>query len=175
MELNYSIVATSQGSFTKFNFDSRPISIRQKDGYWNLSEMAKAGQKRLNSFFRNRSTQDYLAELVKDLNQFEAASNTVFVISIDNASEREFAQRENDEKSKTKPVIEIANIINGAKISWGHPLLALEFARWISPKFAIFSKKLCLSWQLKGTSLSKRSWCYCEEKTNLLNTNAILS
>lgn len=141
MNIDYSIVATSSGKFFEFAFNGKPVTVRESDEYWNLTEMAKAAKKRLGNFLRLQSTRDYLEELVRELNQSNACSNFVYVNPDPEPSLLIYEQGEN---LTLKPIVEVADIIGGQKASYGHPLVALEFARWISPKFAIFSNKVIL-------------------------------
>ncbi len=50
-------------------FEGSPILIRASDGYWNLTLMCQACNKRVNDYLRLRSTDEYLSELALDLNQ----------------------------------------------------------------------------------------------------------
>lgn len=47
-------------------FEDNPILIRASDGYWNLTLMCQACNKRINDYLRLKSTDEYLLELAFD-------------------------------------------------------------------------------------------------------------
>jgi hypothetical protein len=90
------------------NWKNNNIAQRESDGYVNLTQMCKASGKKVNDFFRLKETKSYIRQL-----------------SIDTGI----------------PVSEIFSIKKGGDVqqgTWGHPLLALNLARWISAEFAVW-------------------------------------
>lgn len=80
----------------------------REEGYFKLTKAAKTFGKRLDNFFANTETADYLEEL----------ENVVPGI----------------------PVIKVqkGNGISPQVGTWGHPKLAVFYARWLDVKFAVF-------------------------------------
>lgn len=91
------------------NFDYNGQLIqRRADGFVNLTQMCQANKKQINDFFRLKSTKEYLAAL---------------------------------ESETGIPVTELYQGFQGGNSSqgtWGHPLVALRMAQWISPQFAVW-------------------------------------
>ncbi|MGL5075812.1 MAG: KilA-N domain-containing protein [Waterburya sp.] len=86
------------------------IISQRKDGYVNATQMCKANTDYdINQWLRNQKTQEYLESLALNLTREKAG--LVF--------------------------IEGSNL-TGGKITWVHPLMALNLGRWISPDFAIW-------------------------------------
>lgn len=83
----------------------------REDGYFNMTAAAKAFDKRLDNFFRSPDTQAYLDE-------FEVFFKSNYL-----------------NLSNLKPV-EIARGRYGG--TWGHPKVAVLFARWLDPKFSLW-------------------------------------
>lgn len=79
------------------------------DGYLNLTQMCDANGKRVNDFLRLKQTEEYISEL-----------STVTGI----------------------PVTALYQVIQGGNDreqgTWGHPLLSLRCAQWISARFAVW-------------------------------------
>lgn len=89
-------------------------TIRQReDGYLCLTDMAQACSKLLGNWTRLKSTSEYLQALEGSIQ-----------ISIDQIIEINESTGSNNERG-----------------TWGHRLLALEFARWLSPEFSIQCNK----------------------------------
>lgn len=80
----------------------------REDGYFNMTAAARNFGKRIDNFFANSETVDYM----------EALKNLIPDI----------------------PVIKTqrGNGVNPNVGTWGHPKLAVFFARWLSPAFAVF-------------------------------------
>jgi len=95
-------------------YQGAPISLRPSDGWVNATQMAQAFGKRTNDFLRQASAFEFVAALKEDL------SKTGF------------------------PVLEVCTVHHGgiAPGTWMHPDLALEFARWLSPEFAIWTNRV---------------------------------
>lgn len=97
------------------NWKENNIAQRESDGYVNLTQMCKANGKRLYKYLKSNRAKEYIAELELKVNypQLGVVNNTA-----------------------TVSVLETTEGRKGG--TWGHPLLALELARWISPEFAVW-------------------------------------
>jgi hypothetical protein len=90
------------------SFNGKSIRVREDDQYFCLTDMAQAVDKRVNNWSRLESTRTYLSTL-----------SSVTQI----------------------PVTGLVSTIQGGfpelQGTWAHKMVALEFARWCSPEFAI--------------------------------------
>jgi KilA-N domain len=93
-------------------FRDHQISQRS-DGYVNLTQVAKANDVRLDNYFRLEETQKYL----------KAAQDSIYLECEGNAELLQAAGFGKD------------------KATWGHPLVALHFAQWISPDFHVWCNR----------------------------------
>jgi hypothetical protein len=95
-------------SLQNFNYNGQLIQ-RRDDGFVNLTQMCQANGKQINDFFRLKSTKEYLSAL---------------------------------ELETGIPVNQLQQVFQGSSVvgggSWGHPLVALRLAQWISPRFAVW-------------------------------------
>lgn len=81
----------------------------REDGYFNMTTAAKAYGKRLQHFMENQETQEYIQNLSAVLN------------------------------SRDSGQLELLQSTRGRYGgTWGHPKLAVFFARWLDVKFAVF-------------------------------------
>ncbi len=91
-----------------FDYNGKLIQ-RRADGFVNLTQMCKANKKQINDFFRLKATKEYFDAL---------------------------------ELETGIPVNQLQQVIQGSSEfgggSWGHPLVALRLAQWISPSFAVW-------------------------------------
>ncbi|HDY99745.1 MAG TPA: KilA-N domain-containing protein [Pseudomonas sabulinigri] len=94
----------------------------REDGYFNMTKATKAFGKQLINFWSNVSTTEYILELA-------AAVDTHWNPNVfSNRLERVQAARSL-----------LTNSFQGrAGGTWGHPKLAVFFARWLDIKFAVF-------------------------------------
>lgn len=83
----------------------------REDGYFNMTKAAKAFGKDVKEFFKNKSTTEYLDALAVS----GGKSTEQDLVSIRKGAGR--------------------HAIVG---TWGHPKLAVFFARWLDIKFAVF-------------------------------------
>lgn len=95
-----------------FNFGSTPVSFRA-DGYLNATAIATHFGKQPRDYLKTEQTQQYIAALADFLS------------------------------TKTKILVkenQIVNVKNGGseRGTWLHPKLAIHFARWLDPKFAVW-------------------------------------
>jgi KilA-N domain len=86
------------------------IIDQRDDNYVNLSQTAKANNKRLDVYLKTQETQEYL----------KAAQESIYPQSVGNA---EMVQVTGFGKNKA---------------TWGHPLVALHLGQWISPEFHVW-------------------------------------
>ena len=95
-----------------FNFGNTPVSFRA-DGYLNATAIAAHFGKQPRDYLKTEQTQQYIAALANFLS------------------------------TKTKILVkenQIVNVKNGGseRGTWLHPKLAIHFARWLDPKFAVW-------------------------------------
>jgi len=89
-------------------FEGIKISVRESDGYVNLTQMCKAYDTRLDNWLRLKSSKAEMDALSDSLTSEESLLEVV--------------------KGKFSD--------NREQGTWGHPLLAVKVARWISPQLA---------------------------------------
>lgn len=89
-------------------FEGIKISVRESDGYVNLTQMCKAYDTRLDNWLRLKSSKAEMDALSNSLTSEESLLEVV--------------------KGKFSD--------NREQGTWGHPLLAVKVARWISPELA---------------------------------------
>lgn len=82
-------------------------------GYVNLTQMCKANKKQIKHWNENKSAQEFIAELTTLVG---IPTDLLTIVITDGA---------NDERG-----------------TWGHHLVAIDLARWISPKFAVWANKV---------------------------------
>ncbi|AQZ32615.1 hypothetical protein BHQ29_04555 [Pseudomonas sp. LPH1] len=85
----------------------------RQDGYFNMTKAAQAFGRRLDDFWRTDGTRRYCFELA-----MAVGANT------------------GDSRDLSYGLTEAKRGNNGG--TWGHPKLAVFFARWLDPKFAVF-------------------------------------
>ncbi|MBR8828788.1 MAG: KilA-N domain-containing protein [Gomphosphaeria aponina SAG 52.96 = DSM 107014] len=93
------------------NYLGNLIEQRVADGYVNLTQMAKTGNKRLGNYLRLNSTRAYLE-----------------VLSIET-------------QIRVSGLITISSFTpgKGTGDTWGHPEVAIDLALWISPQFRVWA------------------------------------
>ena len=101
---------TQSGTLTK-DFNGNSYTFRE-DGYFNMTKAAQKFGKRLDSFMKSPDTQEYISALEKTLSH----------------------------DSCDKKVVEVQR---GSGLlpqvgTYGHPKLAVFFARWLSAEFAVW-------------------------------------
>ena len=102
------------------SFENFPVTF-QNDGYLNATAVAEHFGKRINNYLRSKRTQEYIEALVGMLATTSLISNAL-----------KSAFKEN----QVVIVREGAPETGGG--TWLHPKLAVDFARWLSPKFAVW-------------------------------------
>lgn len=81
---------------------------KNQDGFVNLTQMCQANNKRLDNFLRLKTAQAFISEL----------------------------ERVSSQSLRSEGLV--SNVGGKAPGTWGHPILAIELARWISPAFSIW-------------------------------------
>lgn len=104
-------------SIQTISFNQFSVSF-QENGYLNATAIAEQYDKRVGNYLRNERTQEYIAALNERLFNPETrnrvtAENQLVIIR----------KGGNDKKSQG---------------TWLHPKLAVDFARWLNPKFAVW-------------------------------------
>lgn len=108
-------------------WSGQAISFRRDDGWGNATEMARPFKKRPLHFLQLPSTKAFIAALEEDLG-----------LMTENPS---FKDR----------VVETARGKMGG--TWMHPDLALEFARWLDPRFALWCNRQVRAILAGGTDI----------------------
>lgn len=121
----------------KFEYKDSKVSFVHEDGsiMINATEMAKPFGKKVNDWTRLQSSKDFLGEYSKE---------SGYPITIENA---------NCETGIPASHLIVVNKGNTSKYSqgtWMHKDIALEFARWLSPMFAIWCNKKIMELLEKG-------------------------
>ena len=99
------------------SFDTIPV-LFNGDAFLNATAVAKAFNKRAQHYLDSDRTKEYIEALVGHLNQKSKAVKTAF-----------------DEKQVV--IVKSGAPENGGG-TWLHPKLAIDFARWLNPKFAVW-------------------------------------
>ncbi|EMR8369013.1 KilA-N domain-containing protein [Neisseria gonorrhoeae] len=104
-------------SIQTFSFNRFSVSF-QENGYLNATAIAEQYDKRVGNYLRNERTQEYITALNERLFNPETrnratAENQLVIIK----------KGGNDKKSQG---------------TWLHPKLAVDFARWLNPKFPVW-------------------------------------
>ena len=95
-----------------FNFGSTPVSFRD-DGYLNATAIAAHFGKQPRDYLKTEQTQQYIAALAENLSvKTKILTKENQIVSV---------KRGGDEQG-----------------TWLHPKLAIHFARWLDPKFAVW-------------------------------------
>lgn len=102
-------------------FKGQMFTFRE-DGYFNMTEAAKQFGKRMENFWANVATTEYLIELQAVLEKHWNPSD--------------FSSRDLAVEDARLRLTDSQRGRNGG--TWGHPKLAVFFARWLSPAFAVF-------------------------------------
>lgn len=103
--------------------NSVDIGQRAEDGYVNLTKIAQAAGKRLGHYLENNGTQAFLEVLSVDIG-----------IPISGLTQVQKGGNPNEQGT------------------WAHPQVAIHFAQWCSPQFAVLVSKWVFDWMTKGTS-----------------------
>lgn len=110
-------------------FNSADIEQRVADGYINLNQMAKATGKRIDNWLRLQSTKELIAEFDSQI-----ASSDL-------------------RKQSPVALITVTSGIKGQRGgggTWAHPDIAVQFAQWCSPAFALQVSRWVREWMTSG-------------------------
>ncbi|MFA9487084.1 KilA-N domain-containing protein [Moraxella haemolytica] len=107
------------------NFDGLPVAFTE-NGYLNATMIAKHYGKRVQNYLKSERTQDYIRALDEHL------SEAVFTASVEN-SEAPKRASQND-----LVIVQKGNSQEFEQGTWLHPKLAIDFARWLNPRFAVW-------------------------------------
>ena len=83
-------------------------------GYLNATQIAKQFDKRINNYLRSEQTQQYIEALYQNLKTRNSAMDKNQLVIIQKGGNVHFSG------------------------TWLHPKLAVDFARWLDPKFAVW-------------------------------------
>ncbi len=115
-------------SVQTFSFQNFPVFF-QHDGYLNATQIAAHFGKRVGNYLRNDRTQEYISALAENLSV---------------APKRVTAKNQSVAKTLNRAMVENQLVISrkGGDVSqsgtWLHPKLAVDFARWLDPRFAVW-------------------------------------
>lgn len=99
-----------RASIVQYSYEGTPISFSNADGVMvNATQMAKPFGKQVADFLKSQQTKDFIAELA-DMRK---------IVSAD--------------------LVKVVKGGNKQQGTWMHEDVAMEFARWLSPKFAIWT------------------------------------
>ena len=102
----------------KHKFDNHQIAQRSEDGYVNLTQLCKAGEKKVNDYMRRTETEELLAALALD---------TGIPATSDEAS--------------SGVLVEVLQGGNKAQGTWAHPEVAIDCAMWVSIPLRIWANR----------------------------------
>lgn len=97
------------------SYNGKSFNQRESDNYVNLGQLCATHGKRFSNWYRLNSSAEYLYALAETLTQKDTQ-----IITPENL------------------VIADVDAIGGNAGTWGHPLVAIEVARWISPGFGVW-------------------------------------
>lgn len=116
-------------------YNGKSFTQRPKDGFVNLGELCATHGKKYANWSRLESSQEYLEALAETLTESESQI-----------------------WSSDKLVTPGFDAIGGRSGTWGHPLVALEVARWINPKFGVWCNIHIKTLIETGTTSIKDNW-----------------
>ena len=105
-------------SVQTFSFQNFPVFF-QHNGYLNATQIATHFGKRVGNYLKSERTQEYISALVERLSKFPeapkraSAENQLVIIKKGGNNKKEQG-------------------------TWLHPKLAVDFARWLDPRFAVW-------------------------------------
>lgn len=111
-------------------FNSADIEQRIADGYINLNQMAKATGKRIDNWTRLQSTKELIAEFDRQITSSDLREQLPALITVTSG---------------------IAGQRGGGG-TWAHPDIAVQFAQWCSPTFALLVSRWVREWMTSGRS-----------------------
>lgn len=100
---------------SNLTYNGKTFNQRDEDGYVNLGQLCATHGKRYSNWARLESSKEYLISLAETLTE----SGTQIL-------------------APYQLIISAVDSIGGDAGTWGHPLVAIEVARWISPAFGVW-------------------------------------
>ena len=97
-----------------FSFNKAVVSFRN-DGYLNATEIAQSFGKATKDYLKTERTQEYIAALIEFLSDGKKILSQSDLVIVKKGNSKNFTQG-----------------------TWLHPKLAIDFARWLNPKFAVW-------------------------------------
>ena len=129
-----------------FSFHNIPVQF-ENSGYLNATAIAEHFGKRASNYLKSERTQEYISALVERLFKFAeapkraSAENQIVIIK----------KGGNNKKSQG---------------TWLHPKLAVDFARWLDPKFAVWCDEQ-IEQILSGSQSNQKTTSTIEEREPL--------
>ncbi|ULJ67471.1 KilA-N domain-containing protein [Wielerella bovis] len=108
-------------SIQTLSFQNFTVSFRA-DGYLNATEIAQSFGKRVQHYLANERTQEYITALAEAVKTASGNPETQNRATAEN--QLVIVKKGGNDKS--------------AQGTWLHPKLAIDFARWLNPKFAVW-------------------------------------
>ena len=120
----------------KIKLENVIITSRSKDGYINATQLCKAGQRKFDTYYRQKKTKEFLKIFSEEA------------------------------QICVSTLINIEQTTNINKCSWVHPQVAINIAQWISAEFDVKVSKWVHELLLFGnvTLNNERSYKELEEK-----------
>jgi hypothetical protein len=127
-------------SLVPHRYNNTIIQQRPSDRYLDATAMCQANDKRLNNYLRNKTTQEFLRELARDrgIPIYQDGPNRGRTYS-------DGRIRATGEIPSSHSLIEMTHGgVPGEQGTLIHPLVAMNLAQWLSPKFAVWVAKIAL-------------------------------
>lgn len=103
-----------RGHMINLSYNGKSFNQRENDGYVNLGQLCATHGKKFSNWSRLNSSGEYLQALAETL-----------------------AQSHSSDMSTGDLIVSTIGGKDGSQ-TWGHPLVAIEVARWISPGFGVW-------------------------------------
>lgn len=128
-------------SIKTVSFGNFPVSF-QDNGYLNATVVATNFGKRVGDYLRNDRTQEYIAALAEKLS-VTPKRVTEENQSVSKQQKRELQHKNAETRNRVTAENQLVIIKKGGNNktlqgTWLHPKLAVDFARWLDPKFAVW-------------------------------------
>ncbi len=119
------------------SFNQVDIWQKREDGYINLNQMANATGKRIDHWLKTEPTKELFDEFLRHQK----------CPYLSTPSEGEFSENASDSKDIEPPIRTIQGRNGG---TWAHPDIAIQFAMWCSPAFALQVSKWVRTYMTEG-------------------------
>lgn len=133
--MNEKVMTAGETAIQRFEYQGNAITFNTGDGIMvNATEMAKSFGKRVNDWLRLAATREFLKALADYRGNSKAG--------IPALAENQHVTEGDGEPLQAHPT-DFVKVVHGGKNgkhgTWFHEDVAMEFARWLSPKFAIWT------------------------------------